>query len=280
MPANRFAIVRAPTESFLHALGQRPDAPPIDLAQALVQHRHYCDALARDRICVVHLPTDDRLPDACFVEDTAVVLGDSALVAHLGATSRRDEVRAVGGALAELGLSVQYMGPPATLDGGDVLRVGRVVFIGRSARTNDDGAQTALDFARMRGYHAEIVQVSDTSLHLKSRVSALDDATILAAPGVMVEQAERHGLRRIEVPDDEVLATNVVALRGRVLMPSGFSGTAERIAAAGFIVEALEASEFALADGGLTCLSLRIEPTSRRTRTAIRPRPVILPQAL
>jgi dimethylargininase len=275
MPANRFAIVRAPTESVLHALGQRPDAPQIDLALALSQHRHYCDALSRDRICVVHLPTDDHLPDACFVEDTAVVLGDSALVAHLGAPSRRGEVRVVGNALVELGLSVQHMGPPATLDGGDVLRVGRVVFIGRSARTNDDGAQSTLDFARMRGYRAEIVPVPDTSLHLKSRVTALDDTTILAAPGVFVTQAERHGLRRVEVPEDELQAANVVALRGRVLVPSGFARTAERIAAAGFIVEEIDASQFALADGSLTCLSIRIEPTSRRTRTAIRPRPVV-----
>lgn len=275
MPSNRFAIVRAPSASFAHALGQRPGAPAIVPSLALAQHRHYCDALARDRITVVHLPADDHLPDGCFVEDTAVVLGEAALVTNPGAEARRAEVRTVASALVELGLSVQTLGPPATLDGGDVLRVGRVVLVGRSTRTNEDGAQAVLDFARMRGFRAEIVAVPEGVLHLKGRASALDDGTLLAAPGVLVDEAARHGLRRIEVPHDEVQAANVLGLRKRVLVPEGFSQTAERIAAAGFTVETLDASQFALADGALTCLSIRIEPSGRRTRTSARPRPTL-----
>jgi dimethylargininase len=272
MSSTRFAIVRPPTASFVNALGQRPDAPKISLAKAVEQHGRYCDALSRDHICIMHLPGDDQLPDGCFVEDTAIVLGDAALVTRPGAPSRRPEVRAVSGALADLGLSLLTMGGTATLDGGDVLRVGRTVFIGRSARTNDEGAALMADFATARGYRAELVQVPHGVLHLKCHVTALDDETVLAAPGWFVGESERCGLRRVEVPEDERYAANVLALRSKVLVPAGFVGTAERIEQAGFTVEAVDTSQFALADGSLTCLSVRIEPSRRRTRTMRRPR--------
>ncbi len=270
--ASRFAIVRPPTASFVSALGQRAGAPKISIAAAHEQHGRYCDALSRDHICILHLPGDDALPDGCFVEDTAVVLGDSALIARPGALSRRPEVKGVSAALADLGLSLLTMGGAATLDGGDVLRVGRTVFIGRSSRTNDEGAQLMADFAMARGYRAEFVKVPDGILHLKCHVTALDDETVIAAPGWFVTESERLNLRRIEVPDDERYAANVLALRSKVLVPKGFAVAAERIEKAGFVVEEIDTSQFALADGSLTCLSVRIEPSRRRTRTVRRPR--------
>jgi dimethylargininase len=270
--ASRFAIVRPPTPSLVSALGQRPEAPKISIATAQEQHGRYCDALSRDHICILHLPGDDTLPDGCFVEDTAVVLGDSALIARPGAPSRRAEVKAVSGALSDLGLSLFTLGGSATLDGGDVLRVGRTVFIGRSSRTNDEGAQLMADFAAARGFRAEIVRVPDGVLHLKCHVTALDDETIVAAPHWFNAEAERLQLRRIEVPEDERYAANVLALRSKVLVPRGYAITAERIEKAGFVIEEIDTSQFALADGSLTCLSVRIEPSKRRTRTVRRPR--------
>lgn len=246
------ALVRPPSPAFAEALGQVEANAPIDLALALRQHADYAAALARLGCELVALAPDDTLPDACFVEDTAIVLGECALVTRPGAPSRRPEVTAVAAALARHGLTLTAMEAPATLDGGDVLVLGKTVWVGLSNRTNREGFEGLSAFAKRRGYDTKMANVPPGTLHLKCHASPLDRETLLCVPGLLGEARAR----RVEVPVHEAYAANAVAIGRSVLCAAGFPGTHERLAAAGFEPVPLHNSEFAKADGSLTCLSV------------------------
>ncbi|HRE91834.1 MAG TPA: arginine deiminase family protein [Myxococcota bacterium] len=246
------ALVRPPSLAFVDALGQVEGHAPIDLQLALRQHADYAEALGRVGCELVALPSDDDLPDACFVEDTAIVLGECALITRPGAPSRRPEVLAVAAALASHGLTLTMMEAPATLDGGDVLVLGRTVWVGLSNRTNREGLEALGAFARGLGYDTRVANVPPGTLHLKCHASPLDPETLLCAPGLLTEAVAR----RVEVPAHEAYAANAIAIGRSVLCAAGFPGTHERLAAAGFEPVPLANSEFAKADGSLTCLSI------------------------
>lgn len=246
------ALVRPPTPSFVEALGQVQGNAPIAWELAIAQHEAYARALTALGCDVTRLSPEPDLPDACFVEDTAIVLGDSALITWPGALSRRGEIGAVAAALSDSGLALTHMEAPATLDGGDVLVLGRTVWVGRSARTNREGIETLAAFARRHGYDTREAEVPGGILHLKCHASPLDEETLLCAPGWLVGA----GARRIEVPAAEAYAANAVAIGRTVLCASGYPRTAELLAAAGFEPLPLDNSEFGKADGSLTCLSI------------------------
>lgn len=249
------AIVRAPSPRFIDALGQDP-AVTIDLSLALAQHAAYVDALRALGLAVVALPPMSDFADACFVEDTAVVFGDAALVNRPGAPSRQGEERTVAAALADIGLALTFMDAPATLDGGDVLRVGNIFFVGRSARTNREGLEALERFARHVDPDARVVPVDlpPGVLHLKCHASALSDDTVLAARGLPLDLPMR--VRRLDIPEAEAFAANAVATPAGVLIAAGYPRTAEVLTAAGYRTRPLVTSEFAKADGSLTCLSV------------------------
>jgi dimethylargininase len=234
------------------ALGQVEGQAPIELALALRQHACYAETLVRLGCELVELASDDTLPDACFVEDTAIVLGECALITRPGAPSRRPEVHAVAAALAAHGLSLTTMEAPATLDGGDVLVLGKTVWVGLSNRTNREGFEALGAFARRLGYDTKMANVPPGTLHLKCRASPLDPETLLCAPGLLSEARAR----RVEVPAHEAYAANAIAIGRSVLCAAGFLETHERLAAAGYEPVPLANSEFAKADGSLTCLSI------------------------
>lgn len=246
------ALVRPPSPAFVAALGQVEGHAPIDLGLALRQHANYAEALARLGCELVRLASDDSLPDACFVEDTAIVLGECALITRPGAPSRRPEVGAVAATLASHGLTLSTMEAPATLDGGDVLVLGRTVWVGLSNRTSREGFEVLTAFARRLGYDTRLANVPPGTLHLKCHASPLDPETLLCAPGLLTEA---HA-RRVEVPAHEAYAANAVAIGRSVLCAAGFPETHARLAAAGFEPVPLANSEFAKADGSLTCLSI------------------------
>ena len=229
--------------------------PLLDVAAARRQHRDYVAALEGLGLEVIHVDADEAHPDCPFVEDVAVVVGDVAVLTIPGAPSRRGEVAPVAAALSDL-VGTVALEPPATLDGGDVLTLGRTVYVGRSARTNDEGIR---QFGEIAGRHGRrVVPVPVTgALHLKTVVDRLDDETVLVAPG-HVAAAALAGLRVVETAPGERAAANVLAIGGRVLVPTRFEETAARVAAAGFAPMPVDTSEFAKADGGLTCLSIRL----------------------
>src|SRR4051812_12858743 len=153
---------------------------PIDAARAALQHRSYREALRACGARVVTLPRVDEAPDSVFVEDTAIVLDEMAVLTRPGVESRRGEVGLIEADVARLRPVVKVL-PPATLEGGDVMRVGRTLYVGLSPRTNAEGTDVLRRFAAPHGYEVVTVELRGC-LHLKTGCSALDDATVLANP--------------------------------------------------------------------------------------------------
>lgn len=243
------ALLRPPTETFGACVTDEPPDPPLDPAVAASQHDAYRRALEDGGFATRMLASPSGHPDAPFVEDTAVVVGDRAVITRPGHPSRRGEVDGVAGAVDGLVRSIARIAPPARIDGGDVLQVGHTVFVGRSSRTDDAGIAALRSAVPDR----RIVPVDvDGVLHLKSAVTAPDARTVLVAPGA-VDEAPFAPLRIVHCSDDP----NVVRLPdGRVLVAA--AGTAGLLGRLGHVPVLVDIGEFARAGGGLTCLSVRI----------------------
>ncbi len=226
---------------------------PIDVDRARLQHAAYHDALRRAGAEVETLPAEPDLPDAVFVEDTAVVLDEVAIITRPGAESRRGEVASIARALARY-RTLARIDPPATLDGGDVLRVGREIFVGRSSRTNAAGIAQLAALAGRHGCRVTPVDVRGC-LHLKSAVTAIDDETIVINR-TLLDAAPFRRFRALDVDPTEDAAANVLALGGIVHVSARFPRTRAAIDAAGFETLALDLSELEKAEGALTCGSL------------------------
>jgi len=255
------ALVREVPDSFEDCLVSGGSRPDIDVAAARRQHRGYQEALAAGGFTVRVLPAAEGHPDSPFIEDTAVVMGDRALITRPGHRTRRGEEVAVAAALKPL-LSLSRMGHPATLDGGDVLQVGEIVFVGRSERTNTGGIAALGHLALSLGRFLVEMEV-EGALHLKSAVTALDEHTILAA-GSLAGSSLFSDLRVVPAPPGDPEAANVVRLPdGRLLVAARHQETAALLQDEGFGVARCDVSEFAKADGGLTCLSLRLREVFR-----------------
>lgn len=228
---------------------------PIDVDLARAQHRSYEQAL-RDAGCSVeHLDASPDMPDSVFVEDIAVVFDELAIVTRPGAASRRAETAAVASALARY-RSVQMIQAPGTVDGGDVLVAGRRVFVGRSTRTNDAAVEQMRQMLTPFGYTVCGVEVTGC-LHLKSAVTALGGDLLLANPD-WIDRAAFAGFELVEVDPLEPMAANALRVDDRVIYPTAFPRTAERIARRGLRLESIDASELAKAEGAVTCCSLII----------------------
>lgn len=212
---------------------------PIDLARAEAQHGMY-ERLLAELGCVVRtLPLRDDLPDSVFVEDTAIVTDALAIITRPGAASRRPEIDDVEAALRDY-REIVRIEAPGTLDGGDVLRVGARWFVGRSARSNDEGIRQLRRFIP-----AEPVDFRGC-LHLKSAVTAIDDERVVLNP-----QWVDKLWPCIEVDPDEPFAANVLRL-GDVIIAGRYPRTNARLPN----VREVDASELAKAEGGVTCCSL------------------------
>ena len=226
---------------------------PIDAGAAAMQHRSYREALAACGARVVTLPAVDALPDSVFVEDTAIVLEELAVLTRPGVGSRRGEVALIEPEVARL-RPVVRVEPPATLEGGDVMRLGRKLYVGLSPRTNAEGAAALRRLAAPHGY--EVVTVEPRGcLHLKTGCSALDDEAVLINPE-WVDASVFRGLEVVAVDVAEPWAANVLRVADSICVSTAFPRTAEMLAARGRDMHAVEVSEFAKAEGAMTCMSL------------------------
>lgn len=255
------ALVRPPGASFARAISSSRAA--IDVALAQAQHAEYCQALAAAGVQVEVLPPDERYPDSCFMQDPALVIDGIALIARPGAVSRQGEEESVAQALAGR-FPLARIAPPGTLEGGDVLVLPGRVVVGRSARTNRAGiAQLAValnaaadpqGFGNPSGLPVLEAPV-DGYLHLLTAVTHLGGGLLLAVEGFDLPPvlAEYDVLR---VPADEGYACNALGIGERVILPAGFPKTAAMLRTHGFEVLPVPTTEFAKADGGVTCLSL------------------------
>jgi dimethylargininase len=225
----------------------------IDLDVARTQHDAYERALT-DAGCRVHrLPAGDDMPDSVFIEDTAIIFDELAIVARPGAASRRLEVPAVADALAPC-RRLREIVAPGTVDGGDVLVASRRVFVGCSGRTNDHGIEQMRRILEPLGYAVEPIAIT-ACLHLKSAVCAVADGTLLINRE-WVDASRFRSFALIDVDPTEPFAANALPIGGIVILPMEFERTAARLRAHGLRVCAVPASELAKAEGGVTCCSL------------------------
>jgi dimethylargininase len=244
------ALVRPPGPRLADGLVSHIERQDVDVTLALRQWRSYVDVLATVGWRVVEVAAADDCPDAVFVEDPVVVYGNTAVLARSGAPSRRGEVAGVEAALA--GHTITRIEAPGTLDGGDVLKIGATIYVGRGDRTNDDGI-------RQLAAHlpaATVVPVPVTRvLHLKSAVTALPDGTVIGFPRLVDDQTVFPTF--LAVPEDA--GAHVVLLGdNRVLMAASAPRTTAMFAGMGLAPVIVDISEFEKLEGCVTCLSVRL----------------------
>lgn len=226
---------------------------PIDFEKAVEQHHQYEQCLRDLGVTVVSLPAEPDLPDSMFVEDPAVVVDEVAVMTRMGAEARRRESKSLAPVLERF-RPLRWIRPPATLEGGDVLRVGKALFVGLSARTSREGITQLANQLSPLGYSVYPVEVRGC-LHLKSACCSVGDQKILANRD-WFDSAAFGGFELIDVPSDEPRAANVLAIGETVLVPSSFPRTAELLDRLGRKVRTLDISELMKAEAGLTCSSI------------------------
>jgi dimethylargininase len=247
------AITRAVSPAIVNCELSFIDRQPIDLAKAQKQHHAYEALLERLGAQVISLPAEPDLPDSMFVEDPAIVLDELAVIFPLGTETRRREAPSLARALAKC-RALEHVTLPGTLEGGDVLRIQRKLFVGLTQRSNAEGLRQLA--AILAPHHYQVVAVPVTGcLHLKSAVTHLGRNTLLANRA-WFDAAPLAGYEWIDVDPAEPHAANALALGGTIVFPASFPLTRARIEAHGFSVTPLDISELQKAESGLTCSSL------------------------
>lgn len=226
---------------------------PIDLERTRVQHRQYEDLLTRLVNKVIRLPAEPELPDSVFVEDAAIVLDELAVITRPGAPSRRAETTSIANILKPY-RRLCHIQPPGTLDGGDVLRIGKTLYVGLSGRSNREGIEQLRHMVAPFGYSVIGVELHGC-LHLKSAVTQVADDTVLINRDWVATQPF-SAFRSIDVAPTEPFAANAMLVGDTVVYPEAFPETRKRLENRGIEVRSVCASELAKAEGGVTCCSL------------------------
>lgn len=247
------AIVRKPGENFSQGLSTANLGKP-DYHRVVLQHEEYCKALEQCGLTLKILPPDLKYPDGTFVEDTAIVTEQCAILTNLGDQSRRGEEQGIKEILAP-NFKIEYIEPPGTIDGGDVLRIRDHFFIGLSSRTNLAGAQQLNSIFSRYGYSISTIPVANV-LHLQTGITYIGDNTIIALPE-FAHRSEFKDHRLINVVGSEKYAANCLRINDYLLIPVGFPKIKTALEKFGFSILELNISEFQKMDGGLTCLSIR-----------------------
>ncbi len=250
------AITREVSRSILNCELTHLARLPIDVERARRQHAQYEAALKQLGAAVLSLPEQPALADSVFVEDTALVLDECAVMLRPGAESRRPEVGFIEQVL-EPYRELFHITAPARVDGGDLLQVGKRIYMGMSTRSDTNAAEQLQDVLQRFGYELCTVPVTGC-LHLKSAVTRVRADTLLVNPA-WVDKSYFAGVKFIEVDASEAYAANAVWLGGPVIYPAAFPGTQKHIEDAGIEVVPVEADELAKAEGAVTCCSLLLQ---------------------
>lgn len=232
------------------------DRVPIDIGRAIAQHDSYLAALRSRGVQVVELPRLPDHPDAVFVEDTALVLDEIAVMLRPGVESRRGEVESVAAVLAEYRRCVP-LEAPAALDGGDIVVLGRRILVGAGTRSSAAGAGALEEAVGPYGYSVTMVRIGGV-LHLKSAATAIDDTTLIHYPGYV--DLDFLDVRLLAVPEDEPHGANVVRVGDALLANSSAPRTLEMLTALGWNVVPVEVGEFAKAEGAISCKGIIFSP--------------------
>ena len=250
-------IVRRPCRAMVEGITSNPQLGKPDYALALKQHDAYIAALTQCGVKVTVLPADERYPDSCFVEDPAVITRKCAIITNPGAASRNGEKDEIIGAIRAFFTDdqIEYIQAPGTLEGGDVMMVGDHFYVGRSARTNEEGIRQFLAILEKHGLSGSEVALNEV-LHLKTGVNYLENNNMLVS-GEFVDKPDFARYNRIEIPEEEAYAANCIWVNGTVIVPAGYPAVEASVRGAGYPVLTVDTSEFRKLDGGLSCLSLR-----------------------
>jgi dimethylargininase len=247
----KYAIVRPVPNSYDHCV--RTNVEKIDVALAKKQHAEYCKALENLGLKLIWVKGDDTLPDSCFVEDTAIIIGEKAIICNMKVKSRAREVIEVAKVLEKL-KEIYYIKPPVTIDGGDALKIENKIFVGISERTNMQAVHQLKKILNNSDVEVVPVKVKNV-LHLKSACTYLGNNYVILSKGHF-DVDILQGYEKILVPKGEAYAADCLAIDGTVLMAKGYPKTKKMIEAAGFSVKEMEISEFRKGEGALTCLSI------------------------
>ena len=247
------AITRKPCKNFSAGLTTSNLGKP-DYQLMLQQHSTYVETLKNLGMYVIELDTLDNFPDAHFVEDTAVIVPELAIITRPGAESRRGEEISIEPELAKY-KSINKIEEPGTLDGGDILIAGKIVFIGLSDRTNQAGAYQLAEILSQFGYESKLIRVEE-GLHLKSDVNYIGKNTVLVTDKYFNNPAFKD-YEKICVDENEIYAANSLLVNDKIIIPKGFSQTKQKLLQADYNLIEIDMSESQKMDGGLTCLSLR-----------------------
>ena len=251
------AIVRRPSHNFSDGLTTAGLGSP-DYTRALEQHAQYCAALEQCGLKLTYLPPDPHYPDSTFVEDTAVVTDEFAVLARPGAPGRLGEVPSMKEVLAGFYSALYSIEEPGTLDGGDVCKAGNHFFIGISARTNEAGARRLSELVTSFNYTSSLIDIRHLNglLHLKSGMAYLGDKQLIVIE-TLIEQEEFCPYKLLVVPAKESYAANCVRVNDHILIADGYPVLKASLRDRGYETISLDMSEFQKMDGGLSCLSLR-----------------------
>ena len=250
------AITRHVSSHFNECEITHIERTPIDINIARTQHDAYVRALADLGCQVLELPEEKDLPDSVFVEDTAFILPEVAIITRPGADSRKPEIASIIPALSPYRRLV-HVSEPATVDGGDVLVIGKQIFIGMSTRSNKEAVEQLNSMLNPYGYTVRGVEMSDC-LHLKTAVTRVDDKTLLINTK-WVDPANFAGFGLIEIDASEPFAANCLPVQGKIIYPTTFPKTRKRLENKGYEIVPVELSELAKAEGAVTCCSLIVE---------------------
>lgn len=230
------------------------DRSPIDVSRAVEQWEAYVGCLRAAGWETIEVPPADDCPDAAFIEDTVVMFGDLAVVTNPGADERKGEVSAVEETVRGLGYETTRLTGPGTLDGGDVLKVGRTAYVGLGERTTGAGIRALAEIVGPRGWQVQAVPLT-RALHLKSAVTALPDGTVIGWDPVVDDQ---DAFPRYEGMPEEGGAHVVLLADDHLLMATSAPRTAALLRERGYRVSQVDIGEFEKLEGCVTCLSVRL----------------------
>lgn len=253
------AITRAVSRAIVNCELTFLERNPIDLEKAREQHRAYEKLLEKFGVRVISLPEEPALPDSMFVEDPAIVLDELAVILPLGTASRQPEAASLAKALEPF-RKLEYITAPGKIEGGDILHIGRKVFVGISSRTNAEGIGQLAKL--LHPYDYEVIGVPVTGcLHLKSAVTYIGRTTLLANRNWFDSSAFAN-YQWVDVAVEEPHAANALAFGDDVILPAAFPLTRGRLAASDFRVTPIDIRELQKAESGLTCSSLLFDDFS------------------
>ena len=251
------AIVRRPCPAVVEGITSAPELGKPDYELALKQHDAYIEALRACGVEVTVLPQLDEYPDSCFVEDTAVITRCGAIIDNPGADTRNGEAKEMEPIIRKFFADDQiaHITSPGTLEGGDVMMVGDHFYVGRSARTNEEGIRQFIEILEGWGLSGSEVPL-DHVLHLKTGVNYIENNNLLVS-GEFIDKPDFAEFNKFIVPEEEAYGANCIWMNGTVIVPEGYPSVLAAVKEAGYETIVVDTSEYRKIDGGLSCLSLR-----------------------